>query len=146
LIWWSILCVATVINVAAWGFSAWMLGHPGARLPADVRAMRWRLLWLSAVYVTGCGFRSVFPMVDVPRICLHDTWISRIVVGRLIATGAELSFTAQWALLLREAGTASGGGLATSIAPPDPQARIGESAAFFAPWAMRLRQIASQAA
>jgi hypothetical protein len=116
LIWWSILCVATVINVAAWGFSAWMLGHPGARLPADVRAMRWRLLWLSAVYVTGCGFRSVFPMVDVPRICLHDTWISRIVVGRLIATGAELSFTAQWALLLREAGTASGGGLATSIA------------------------------
>jgi len=55
-------------------------------------------------------------MVDVPRICLHDTWISRIVVWRLIATGAELSFTAQWALRLREAGTASGGGPATSIA------------------------------
>ena len=55
-------------------------------------------------------------MVDVPRICLHDTWISRIVVGRLIATGAELSFTAQWALLLREAGVAAGSGLATSVA------------------------------
>jgi len=78
--------------------------------------MRRRLLWLSAVYVAGCGFRSVFPMVDVPRICLHDTWISRIVVGRLIATGAELCFTAQWALLLREAGPAGGGGLATSVA------------------------------
>ena len=78
--------------------------------------MRRRLLWLSAIYVTGCGFRSVFPMVDVPRICLHDTWISRIVVGRLIATGAELCFTAQWALLLREVGTAAGGGLATSVA------------------------------
>jgi len=116
LIWWSILCVATVINVAAWSFSAWTLGHPGAHLPPDVCAMRRRLLWLSAIYVTGCGFRSVFPMVDVPRICLHDTWISRIVVGRLIATGAELCFAAQWALLLREAGAASGGGLATSIA------------------------------
>jgi hypothetical protein len=55
-------------------------------------------------------------MVDVPRICLHDTWISRIVVGRLIATGAELCFAAQWALLSREAGTAAGGGLATSVA------------------------------
>jgi hypothetical protein len=55
-------------------------------------------------------------MVDVPRICLHDTWMSRIFVGRLIATGAELCFIAQWALLLREAGTGAGGGLATSVA------------------------------
>jgi hypothetical protein len=55
-------------------------------------------------------------MVDVPRICLHDTWMSRIFVGRLIATGAELCFIAQWTLLLREAGTGAGGGLATSVA------------------------------
>lgn len=115
LIWWSVLCAATIINVAAWCLSAWMLGQPGAHLPADVRATRRRLLWLSAIYVTGCGFRSVFPMVDVPRICLHDTWMSRIVVGRLVATGAELCFTAQWALLLREAGAAAGGGLATNV-------------------------------
>ena len=43
-------------------------------------------------------------MVDVPRICLHDTWISRIFVGRSVATVAELAFAAQWALLLGEAG------------------------------------------
>ena len=44
-------------------------------------------------------------MVDVPRMCLHDNAISRIVVGRSIATVAELCFAAQWALLLREADT-----------------------------------------
>ena len=62
------------------------------------------MLWLAAIYVLGCGFRSVFPMVDVPRFCLHDTWLSRIVIGRSVATIAELAFAAQWALLLREAG------------------------------------------
>ena len=116
-IWWSLLCVATVINAVAWCVSAWLLGRPGSPLPADVRARRRQLLWLSAIYVAGCGFRSVFPMVDVPRICLHDTWISRIVVGRLVATGAELAFTVQLALLLRETGIAVGGaGLAMSVA------------------------------
>jgi hypothetical protein len=55
-------------------------------------------------------------MVDVPRTCLHDTWISRIVIGRLVATGAELCFAAQWALLLREAGAAAGGGPAARLA------------------------------
>ena len=61
-------------------------------------------MWLSAVYVLGCGFRSVLPMIDVPRLCLHDTWASYIVVARSIATVAELAFAVQWALLLREAG------------------------------------------
>jgi hypothetical protein len=93
-----------------------MLRRRGAHLPADVRATRRWALWLSAIYVAGCGFRSVFPMVDVPRICLHDTWISRIVAGRLIATGAELCFAAQWALLLREAGVAADGDLAARVA------------------------------
>lgn len=115
-LWWSMLCVATVINVGAWCVSAWLLARPGSPLPADVRARRRQLLWLSAIHVAGCGFRSVFPMVDVPRICLHDTWVSRLVVGRLVATVAELGFTVQIALLLREAGIAAGGGLAASIA------------------------------
>ena len=81
-----------------------MLGRRRVQLPADVYATRRRLLWLSAVYVLGCGFRSVLPMIDVPRLCLHDTWVSYIVVGRSVATVAELAFAVQWALLLREAG------------------------------------------
>jgi hypothetical protein len=116
LIWRSFLCAATAINVVAWVYSAWRLGRTGTHQPSGVRATRRRLLWLSGVYVLGCGFRSVLPMVDVPRICLHDTWISRIVVGRSVATVAELCFAAQWALLLREAGAATGGGLAAGVA------------------------------
>jgi len=106
--WWLTLCVAAVVNVLAWAWSARRLARQAAQTPADLRALRWLQLWLSAGYVLGCGFRSIFPMVDVPRICLHDTWISRIAVGRTVATVAELCFAMQWALLLREAGAGRG--------------------------------------
>jgi hypothetical protein len=115
LIWWSALCTATAINVAAWCFSASLLKRRKASLPAEAYRTRRLLLLLSAVYVIGCGFRSVFPVVDVPRICLHDTWVSRIAVGRTVATVAELAFALQWALLLREVATAAGSGLARQI-------------------------------
>ena len=98
------LCAAAAINVAAWSVSAWRLGRRRPQLSADAYATRRLLLWLAAVYVLGCGFRSVLPMIDVPRLCLHDTWASYIVVGRSVATVAELAFAAQCALLLREAG------------------------------------------
>jgi hypothetical protein len=104
LIWWSALCVAAVANVVAWTVSAWALGRRKDHFPAGAYETRRRLLWLSAAYVLGCAFRSVLPMMDVPRLCLHDTWISRIFVGRSVATVAELAFAAQWALLLGEAG------------------------------------------
>ncbi len=104
LAWWLALCSAAVVNVLLWAWSARRLAGRAAQMPADLYASRRVLLWLSAVYVLGCAFRSIFPMVDAPRICLHDTWISRIVVGRTLATAAELCFALQWALLLREAG------------------------------------------
>jgi len=77
-------------------------------LPASIYSTRRLILWLAAGYVLGCGFRSVLPMVDVPRICLHDTPLSRIVIGRSVATIAELCFAAQFSLLLREAGRTTG--------------------------------------
>jgi hypothetical protein len=102
-LWWTALCAAAALNAALWAYSARQLGRR-TDFPDEVRATRRRLLWLAAIYVLGCGFRSVLPMVDVPRLCLHDPWIARIVVGRSVATVAELAFAAQWALLLREAG------------------------------------------
>ena len=60
------------------------------------------LLLLGAVYVLGCAFRSVLPRADVQRICLFDTWLSSILVGRSVATVAELCFAVQWAIVLRE--------------------------------------------
>jgi hypothetical protein len=115
LIWWSVLCAAASVNAAAWTASAWLLTRRKAALDPETYRTRRRLLWLSAGYVLGCGFRSVFPMVDVPRMCLHDTPLSRIAIGRSVATVAELCFAAQWALVLREAGAAAGGGSALLV-------------------------------
>lgn len=74
------------------------------QFPADVYATRVALCALAGLYVAGCAFRSVLPMIDVPRLCLHDTGLSYVVVGRSVATVAELAFACQFALLLREAG------------------------------------------
>ena len=52
----------------------------------------------------GCAFRSILPRADVQRICLFDTWLSSVMVGRSVATVAELCFAMQWAIVLRELG------------------------------------------
>jgi hypothetical protein len=106
--WWLFLCVASVVNVLAWSASAVMLGRHQHRLGADVYRWRRIQLWLSAGYVFGCAFRSLLPVYDVPRICLFDTGLSSALVGRTVATVAELCFAAQWALLLREVSGATG--------------------------------------
>ena len=44
------------------------------------------------MYVGVCGYRSLFPRVDLERRCLWDTWLSAILLGRTAATIAELCF------------------------------------------------------
>jgi hypothetical protein len=43
----------------------------------------------------------MMPVYDVPRLVLVDSFWSSVIVGRSVATVAELCFAAQWALLLR---------------------------------------------
>lgn len=101
-LWWSFLCLVAAVNIGAWSLTALTLNGRQAALPAELyRARRLQLL-LSAVYVFGCAFRSVLPVYDVPRLCLFDTWLSSVLVGRSVATLAELCFVGQWALMLRE--------------------------------------------
>jgi hypothetical protein len=102
-LWHAGLCAVAVVNAAAWLWAARRLQRRAGQLPADTLNVRRTLLILSGIYVAGCAFRSALPMLDVQRICLGDTVLSRIVIGRSIATVAELAFVAQWALLLREA-------------------------------------------
>ena len=102
-VWNAALCAFAIINVAAWISARRRLQRRAAVLPPKVVATRRAMLGLSAIYVLGCAFRSALPMLDVQRICLHDTLLSRVAVGRGVATIAELAFVAQWALLLREA-------------------------------------------
>src|SRR5271157_631744 len=99
--WWVFLCAVAALNVIAWSLSAAALGKRQAALPAEVYAARRLQLLLSAGYVFGCAFRSVLPVFDVPRVCLFDSWLCSVVVGRSIATLAELCFVTQLALLLR---------------------------------------------
>src|ERR1700682_4825928 len=78
------------------------------------RTRRLQLL-LSAGYVFGCAFRSAFPVYDVPRFCLFDSWLCSVIVGRSVATVAELCFVAQWALMLRETARKTGSVFAKNV-------------------------------
>ena len=106
--WWIFLCAVAIVNVTAWSIASNSLDRRGCSMPAEVyTARRWQII-LAAGYVFGCAYRSVLPVFDVPRICLFDTWFSSAIVGRSVATFAELCFAAQWALLLHELSLASG--------------------------------------
>ena len=106
--WWVMLWVVAVLNIAAWAGSAAALARRHNRFSTAGYHRRRLLLWLSAGYVAGCAFRSFLPRIDLERICLVDSGLSSMVVGRSVATVAELCFMAQCALLLHQAGTATG--------------------------------------
>ncbi len=118
LTWWAFLRSVAALNVLAWAAAAWALWHWRGRWPPDAWASRRWQLALSAGYVLGCGYRSLLPVFDVQRLVLVDSFWSSVLVGRSVATLAELCFAAQWALLLREAarGTGSRAGAAVSRA------------------------------
>jgi len=101
-IWWGFLVAVSALNVMLLlGLRAAYRRNPfGA--PANSSAIIEPLLLLAAVYVSVCAFRSVLPRADVQRICLFDTWLSSVLIGRSVATIAELCFAAQWAVVLRE--------------------------------------------
>jgi hypothetical protein len=105
--WWLFLCTVAAFNVAMWSRTALDLERRKPALPADAFAAHRIQLILSGVYVFGCAFRSVLPVYDIPRLTLFDTWLSDVIVGRSIATIAELAFAAQWALLLYATATAA---------------------------------------
>ena len=100
-LWWHALCAIAGANLVAWTVStAWL--HRNRPDGTTWPHQRLQLL-LSALYVLGCGYRSFLPVFDVPRVVMVDSFASSVLVGRTVATLAELSFAAQWALLLLEA-------------------------------------------
>ena len=97
--WWLALVAVSAVNICAWILAGVLPVRRAAGDPA--LPTRRRQLMLSAPFVFGCAFRSVFPRADVQRICLVDSWLSAVALGRSVATIAELCFAAQCALLLR---------------------------------------------
>ena len=47
-------------------------------------------LLLSAGYMLGCAYPSAFPVFNVRRLCLVDSWLFGVSIGRSVATTAEL--------------------------------------------------------
>lgn len=113
--WWTLLRALAALNVLAWGLAAWWLWRVRDLWPPDDwLGRRWQL-WLSAGYVLGCGWRSLLPVYDVQRLVLVDSFWSSVIVGRSVATVAELCFAAQWALLLRELSRVTGSAPALAV-------------------------------
>ncbi len=105
--WWGLLTLVSSANIAVW-FSLYRQLHEpptgslGSTSGIDI------MLLLCAAYVFGCAFRSFLPRADVQRICLFDTWLSSVVVGRSVATVAEICFAVQWAIVLHRLGMMTG--------------------------------------
>ena len=129
--WWSLLTLVSGINIAVW-FLLYSRLHeqPAGNLAGssgiDFTLLRAEslgsasgiepMLLLCAAYVFGCAFRSILPRADVQRICLFDTWLSSVVVGRSVATVAEVAFAAQWAMMLHQVGTITGADTTLNVA------------------------------
>lgn len=101
--WWGFLTLVSGANIAAW-FVLYREFQSSTSGPADTQSM----LLLSAAYVFGCAFRSVLPRADVQRICLFNTWLSSVMIGRTVATIAEVCFAAQWVIIMDQLGAMTG--------------------------------------
>ena len=104
--WWGLLALVSGVNIAVWFVLYRYLEEPrtGSLGSTSIELM----LLLCAAYVFGCAFRSFLPRADVQRICLFDTWLSSVMVGRSVATVAEICFVAQCAIILHQLGTITG--------------------------------------
>ena len=105
--WWGVLTLVSGANIAIWFLLYRQLHEQPVGGVGGTSGIELMLL-LCAAYVFGCAFRSFLPRADVQRICLFDTWLSSVVVGRSVATVAEICFAAQWAIILHQLGTMTG--------------------------------------
>src|ERR1700737_2428460 len=105
--WWGLLILVSGANVAVWFLLYCQLQEQPTGSLGSTSSIELMLL-LCAAYVFGCAFRACLPRADVQRICLFDTWLSSVVVGRSVATAAEVCFAAQGAIILHQLGTMTG--------------------------------------
>jgi hypothetical protein len=113
--WWGMLTLVSAVNIAVWFWLYRELHEQPTGSLASTSDIGLMLL-LCAGYVFGCAFRSFLPRADVQRICLFDTWLSSVVVGRSVATVAEICFVVQWAIILHQLGTMTGAETAVNAA------------------------------
>ena len=95
-LWWKFLCVTAVINIGIWLWAIY--------LNSDMQTFSYAQPILSGIYVFVCAFRSFLPRIDLERYCLFDHPLSSVMLGRSLATVAEVCFSIQCALLIYDLG------------------------------------------
>ena len=100
-VWWLFLLTVSAINIALWTLLHRRFRQRMPALQSGIIRIELMVL-LCAAYVFGCAFRSALPRADVQRICLFDSFLSSVLVGRSVATVAEICFVIQWAIVLRQ--------------------------------------------
>lgn len=114
--WWhQALRAIALLNLVLWALAAMAVVRAHPLLHGGSEAGRYLQLLLSAGYVAGCAFRCFLPVIDIPRLVLVDSRLSRVSSGRSVATVAELCFAAQWVLLLNELAASSGSRFAQAV-------------------------------
>lgn len=98
LAWWAALSVVGCVNIM---LSLW-------RYSALSRNQRTGAAIVGVIYSICCAFRSIWPRIDVERVCLWDTPLSYITIGRTVATIAEVSFGYQLTLVVASLATVVG--------------------------------------
>ena len=102
-LWWLFLNIASLFNIILWNWTRLYKYKNFSILKFKFWELKSEnLIWLSAIYVFGCAYRSYFLKADVQRICVFDSWFSSVFLGRSIATFAELAFIIQWTIVLKK--------------------------------------------
>jgi hypothetical protein len=92
--WWACLVAATGFNFCA---ASKLLTRRNPS-KADRGGARSAAAW---VFTVVCGYRSILPRVDVPRLCWFDTPLNWVLFGRASATVAELAWAFQMTIFLQ---------------------------------------------
>ena len=87
-LWWNLMCSGTCLNVILLKSSK-----------ADTKDEKTQK-YLASLYILSTTVRSLFPRIDVERICFFDSFLSTTFIGRILATVGEMSFSLQVSLIL----------------------------------------------
>ena len=86
------LCVLAAVNITAWSLGR-RVARASASPPPSSSSCR-------ASTFSAARSAQVFPVYDIPRRGLTNSWVSSVLLGRTVATLAELAFAAQFAVYL----------------------------------------------
>jgi hypothetical protein len=101
-LWWAFLSGTAIANIRAW-FRSKREFYARAEYEHRLHYLTRRYqVPLSGVFTFVCAVRSFFPRADVQRFVLFDGFISSVLVGRTLATVAELSLMTQLSLIAWE--------------------------------------------